>query len=94
MRESLVFINYSRYDCIYKFYLKLNECIVYGNVRGDSCIKNVLIYLFFKFFYYVFLDKDLYSLILLRDILNEVCCEEGILFYFLVKVCFLIFFRS
>lgn len=37
MRESLVFIN-SRYDCIYKFYLKLNECIVYGNVRGDSCI--------------------------------------------------------
>lgn len=37
MRESLVFIN-SRYDCIYKFYLKLNESIVYGNVRGDSCI--------------------------------------------------------
>lgn len=94
MRESSAFINYSRYDCIYKFYLKLNECIVHGNVRGDSCTKNVLIYLFFKLFYHVLPDKDLYSPTLLRDILNEVCCEEGTLLHLSTKVCFSILPRS
>lgn len=54
----------------------------------------VLIYLFFKLFYHVLPDKDLYSPTLLRDILNEVCCEEGTLLHLSAKVCFSILPRS
>ena len=38
-------------------------------------------------FMFFFSDKDLYSPTLLRDILNEVCCEEGTLLHLSSKVC-------